>query len=100
MTSELWPPLPKEAFLALAAVAWADGVLDPDEADAIIRAAAEEGLSLEELEMVESEAKAYAKRPHDPKAPPDLSFLDRAKMSKQDRVFVYAVACWIAQIDR
>jgi uncharacterized membrane protein YebE (DUF533 family) len=100
MTSELSTALPKEAFLALAAVAWADGVLDPDEADAIIRAAAEEGLSLEELEVVESEAKAYAKRPHDPKDPPDLSFLERAKMSKQDRVFVYAVACWIAQIDR
>lgn len=45
--------LPKGAFVALAAVAWADGTLDPNEADAIIRAAADEGLALEELEAVE-----------------------------------------------
>lgn len=97
------PKLPKEAFLALAAVAWADGVLDPDEADAIVRAAAEEGLSIEELEVVETEAKAYCGRHRDPAEPanqPDLSFLDRSNMSRQDRVFLYAVACWIAQIDR
>jgi uncharacterized membrane protein YebE (DUF533 family) len=94
------PKLPKEAFLALAAVAWADGVLDPDEADAIVRAAADEGLSIEELEVVETESKAYCARPRDPSNQPDLSFLDRSNMSKQDRVFLYAVACWIAQIDR
>jgi len=39
-------------------------------------------------------------RPHDSQEAPDLSFLDRSGMSKQDRVFLYAVACWIAQIDR
>jgi uncharacterized membrane protein YebE (DUF533 family) len=100
MTSEPMPSLPKEAFVALAAVAWADGVLDQDEADAVVRAAAEEGLSIEELALIEAEAKAYCKRPRDPANRPDLSFLDRATMSKQDRVFLYAVACWIAQIDR
>jgi uncharacterized membrane protein YebE (DUF533 family) len=93
-------PLPKEAFLALAAVAWADGVLDPDEADAIIRAAADEGLSIEELEVVETETKAFADRSPESRNQPDLSFLDKSVMSKQDRVFVYAVACWITQIDR
>jgi uncharacterized membrane protein YebE (DUF533 family) len=92
--------LPKDAFVALAAVAWADGTLDPNEADAIIRAAADEGLGLEELESVETAVRAYAGRQRDPINPPDLSFLDRSSLSKHDRVFVYAVACWIAQIDR
>jgi len=38
----------KDIFVALAAIAWADGQLDPDEADAIVRAAVDEGLSLGE----------------------------------------------------
>jgi hypothetical protein len=94
------PTLAKEAFLALAAVAWADEKLDPNEADAIVRAAADEGLAIEELETVEKEVLAYRDRPKDSKDQPDLSFLDRSSMSKHDRVFVYAVACWVAQIDR
>jgi hypothetical protein len=94
------PRLPKEAFLALAVVAWADRRLDPDEADAIVRAAADEDLSIEELEEVEAGTHSYRDQPHDAKTPPDLSFLDRSSMSKEDRVFLYAVACWIAQIDR
>jgi uncharacterized tellurite resistance protein B-like protein len=94
------PRLPKDAFLALSVVAWADRRLDPDEADAIVRAAADEGLSLEELEEVESGTNAYRNRAHDAQEAPDLSFLDRSTMSKEDRVFLYAVACWIAQLDR
>lgn len=92
--------LPEDAFLALAAVAWADGNLDPDEADAIVRAAADEGISIEGLGAVEEAVKAYQKRPRDAKDRPDLSFLDRSSMTKHDRVFLYAVASWIAQIDR
>jgi uncharacterized membrane protein YebE (DUF533 family) len=88
-----------DAFLALAAVAWADGRIDPDEADAIVRAAVEEGLPLEELESIEREVLAFARRPRDARDAPDLSFLDRSGMTKQDRVFVYAVACWIAKLD-
>jgi tellurite resistance protein len=37
----------RDVFIALAAVAWADGTLDPDEADAIVRAAADLGVELE-----------------------------------------------------
>jgi hypothetical protein len=99
MTSPRLPSLPKDAFLALAVVAWADGRLDPDEADAIVRAAADEWIPLEALGDVEDAVKAYRARPRDAKGP-DLSFLDRSTMTKHDRVFLYAVACWIAQIDR
>jgi uncharacterized membrane protein YebE (DUF533 family) len=100
MTLQRPPSLPEDAFLALAAVAWADGKMDPDEADAIVRAAADEGLPLEALEAIEASVKAYRERPRDANDLPDLSFLDRSTMTKHDRVFLYAVACWIAQIDR
>jgi uncharacterized membrane protein YebE (DUF533 family) len=79
----------KDIFVALAAVAWADGELDPDEADAIVRAAVDEGVSLEEIAEIE----------HATKAPVDLGVIDRAGLSKEDRLFVYAVACWIARMD-
>src|SRR5262249_16265034 len=29
----------------------------------------------------------------------DLGVIDRSGLSKEDRLFVYAVACWIARID-
>ena len=83
------PRLGKDIFVALAAIAWADGKLDPDEADAIVRAAADEGLSLEEIAAIEEATKERV----------DLGVVDRSSMSKDDRLFVYAVACWIARLD-
>ncbi len=81
--------LRKDIFVALAAVAWADGQLEPDEADGIVRAAAEEGLSLEEIADIEASTKD----------PVDLGVVDKAGLSKDDRLFVFAVACWIARMD-
>jgi uncharacterized membrane protein YebE (DUF533 family) len=78
-----------DVFVALAAIAWADGQLDADEADAIVRAAVDEGLSLEEIAAIEESTKQ----------PVDLGVIDRKGMSKDDRLFVYAVACWIARLD-
>jgi len=81
--------LGKDVFLALAAVAWADGRRDPDEADAIVRAALEEGLSVDEISEIEAATREGI----------DIGVVDRSGMSKADRLFVYAVACWIAYID-
>ena len=81
--------LGRDIFVALAAIAWADGRLDSDEADAIVRAAADEGLSLEEIAEIEAATRTKV----------DLGVVDRSAMSKDDRLFVYAVACWIARID-
>ncbi|HTB75520.1 MAG TPA: DUF533 domain-containing protein [Polyangiaceae bacterium] len=78
-----------DVFVALAAIAWADGQLDADEADAIVRAAVDEGLSLEEIAAIEESTKQRV----------DLGVIERGKMSKDDRLFVYAVACWIARLD-
>lgn len=79
----------KDVFLALAAIGWADGTLDADEADAIVRAAVEAGLDLDVVSEVE----------HAVRQPVDLGEIDRAALTKEDRLFVYAVACWIARLD-
>jgi uncharacterized membrane protein YebE (DUF533 family) len=89
MAEQAEPKLRRDVFVALAAVAWADGKLDPDEADAIVRAAVDEGLPLEEIAEIESATKNKV----------DLGALDRTGLNKEDRLFVYAIACWIARLD-
>jgi uncharacterized membrane protein YebE (DUF533 family) len=79
----------KDIFVALAAIGWADGELDSEEADAIVRAAADEGMPLEEIAEIEEATKNGV----------DLGVIDRTGLSKEDRLFVYAIACWIAQLD-
>jgi uncharacterized membrane protein YebE (DUF533 family) len=79
----------KDVFVALAAIGWADGTLDPDEADAIVRAAVDEGLELEEIAAIEEATRK----------PTALGAIDKGALSKDDRVFVYAIACWIARLD-
>ena len=81
--------LNRDIFLALAAIAWADGRLDPDEADAIVRAAVEAGLDLPEIEEIEVATRERL----------DLGAIDRSSLTKEDRLFVYAIACWIARLD-
>jgi uncharacterized membrane protein YebE (DUF533 family) len=83
------PKLGQDVFLALAAVGWADGKLDADEADAIVRCALEEGLELEEIAAIEEATKK----------PVDIGDIDISKLGKADRLFVYAVATWIVRID-
>jgi uncharacterized membrane protein YebE (DUF533 family) len=82
-------PLGRDVFLALAAIGWADGKLDAEEADAIVRAALEEGLEIEEIAEIEKATRV----------PIDLGFIDRSTMTKADRLFVYAIASWIARLD-
>jgi uncharacterized membrane protein YebE (DUF533 family) len=81
--------LGRDVFLALAAVGWSDGKLDAEEADAIVRTALESGLEMEEIADIEKATKA----------PIDLSVIDRANLSKADRLFIYAVASWIVRLD-
>jgi uncharacterized membrane protein YebE (DUF533 family) len=83
------PRLGRDVFIALAAIGWADGTLDAEEADAIVRAALEEGLELEEIAEIEAATKS----------PVDIGVIDRANMTKEDRLFVYAVATWMTRLD-
>jgi uncharacterized membrane protein YebE (DUF533 family) len=78
-----------DVFIALAAIGWADGALDSEEADAIVRAAVDEGLDLGEIASIESATRERV----------DLGVIDRSTLSKEDRLFVYAVAAWIARLD-
>ena len=81
--------LGRDVFIALAAIGWADGNLDRDEADAIVRTALEEGLGIEEIAEIEEATKH----------PVEMSVIDRSQMSKEDRLFVYAVASWMTRLD-
>lgn len=83
------PLLGRDIYLALAAVGWADGQLTPEAADAIVRTALEEGLELDEIAQIEEACKK----------PIDVGVVDRIMMSKSDRLYVYAVASWITQLD-
>ena len=81
--------LGRDVYVALAAVGWADGKLDQEEADGIVRAALDEGLELEEIAEIEAATKG----------PIDLGVIDRKGLSKEDRLYVYGVAAWIARLD-
>ncbi|GMV13735.1 MAG: TerB family tellurite resistance protein [Polyangiaceae bacterium] len=81
--------LGKDVYIALAAVGWADGNLDSEEADAIVRTAMDEGLGLAEVEEIEKATKF----------PVELGEIDRRGMSKEDKLFVYAVASWMTWLD-
>ena len=81
--------LGRDVYIALAAVGWADGQLDQEEADAIVRTALEEGLDIDEIAEIEEATKH----------PVDIGVIDRNNLSKEDRLFVYGVASWITRLD-
>ena len=81
--------LGRDVYIALAAVGWADGHLDQEEADAIVRTALEEGLDIDEIAEIEEATKN----------PVDIGVIDRKNLSKEDRLFVYGVASWISRLD-
>ncbi len=81
--------LNRQVFLALATVAWADGQLAPDERDGILRAAKNAGFSDADVQALAASIET----------PVPLSSLTLRKLSALDRVFVYAMAEWLARID-
>jgi uncharacterized membrane protein YebE (DUF533 family) len=89
MSEEENTKLGRDVFMALAAVGWADGKLDEEEADAIVRCAVDEGLDLDQIGEIEAATKS----------PVSLESIDRSGMTKADRLFVYAVAAWMTRLD-
>jgi CheY-like chemotaxis protein len=81
--------LPVEVFLGFLAAAWADGRLDDVERDAVIEAAASEGLGDEEMERVRQGTLARV----------ELDDLDFSTLNRTDRLYAYAVAHWISNLD-
>lgn len=81
--------LGRDVFMALAAIGWADGEYKQDEADALVRAALEEGLEVEQIAEIEEATKK----------PVQLGAIDLSKLTKEDRLFIYAVAYWMCRVD-
>lgn len=81
--------LGRDVFMALAAIGWADGKYLQDEADALVRFALEEGLDVEEAAEIEEAIKE----------PVSFGDIDLTRLTKEDRLFVYAVGSWMIRID-
>lgn len=79
----------RDTLLAIAAVAWADGALEPSEAVALRRAAQQLQLEGDDLALVE---RALASRVL-------IEEVETVRMSRLTRLFTYAAASWMAGVD-
>ena len=81
--------LPKQSFLALAAVAWADGRYQKNEGAALLRAAREHGVEGDDLTELETATKQRTA----------VDDFDPGGLGEWERVLTYALAAWIALLD-
>ena len=81
--------LPKQSFLALAAIGWVDGSLQRIEATGLLRAAKEAGLKGKDYDAVEQATKKAL----------TLDDVDVGEMSAFDQLLTYALAAWLSQVD-
>ena len=81
--------LPLTVFQVLLAIGWADGRLDDDERDAVLAAAAVEGLDSAQLASLRESAAERV----------ELDSIDVSRLRAHARQYVYAVARWIALLD-
>jgi len=79
----------RDTLLAISAVAWADGSMDPVEATALRQAAKQLLVQGEDLAAVE----------HSLKAPVTLDQVETVRMNRLTRLFTYATGCWMAEVD-
>jgi hypothetical protein len=83
------PALPRETFVALAAVAWADGRMSKDEANGLLHTAQAHGLGGDDLATVGRATKEKV----------DLAAFDASGLSATQRLVTYALASWLSRID-
>jgi uncharacterized membrane protein YebE (DUF533 family) len=81
--------LPKQAFVALLSVGWADGALARSEAAALVHAARQHGLADADVAEIEVATKS----------PVALAAFDPGEMTPWERVVTYALASWLARLD-
>ena len=79
----------RETLLAISAVAWADGSIDPREATALRLAAKQLLVQGEDLATVEASLTT----------PVTLEQVETVRMNRLTRLFTYATGCWMAEID-
>jgi uncharacterized membrane protein YebE (DUF533 family) len=83
------PQIGRDTMLALCAVAWADGHVNPREAAGIRAAAAQLGIAGEDAKLIDQ---ALSQRM-------GVEEVETIRMNRLTRLFTYAVASWIAHID-
>lgn len=81
--------IPTDTLLALVAVAWSDGAVGSGEAAGVRAAATQLGLAAEEITQVDA---ALAR-------PFGLDEVETVRMSRVVRLFTYAAAIWVTEID-
>ena len=81
--------LPKRSFLALAAIGWADGSLQRNEATGLIGAAKACGVDGTDLAEIERSTKQRT----------SLDSVDVAGLSRWEQVLTFALASWLSTID-
>lgn len=81
--------LPAESFVALAAVAWADGRMSKAEAAGLLAAAKAAGLEGDALAAVEAATKDKTA----------LDGFDPGPLSDWQRLFTFGVANWLSRVD-
>jgi len=81
--------LPKRSFLALAAVGWADGSLQRNEATGLVRAAKACGVDGGDLAEIDRAIKQRVA----------LDGIDVAGLSRWEQVLTFALASWLSTID-
>lgn len=81
--------LPRQSFLALAAVAWADGSFQKNEGAALLRAARECGLEGDDLDAITAATKSRT----------SLESVKLDQLDEWEKVLTYALASWVALLD-
>jgi tellurite resistance protein len=79
----------RDAVLALVAVAWADGRVDPAEATGIRGAAQQLQLSADDMKVVEAALGRQF----------GMDEVETVRMPRLTRLFTYAAATWVATLD-
>jgi tellurite resistance protein len=79
----------RDTLMAISAVAWADGSMDPREAAALRQAAKQLEIQGEDLVSIE---RALSSRVH-------IEEVETVRMNRLTRLFTYATACWVAEVD-
>jgi tellurite resistance protein len=79
----------RDSLLAISAVAWADGSMDPKEAAALRHAAQQLKIPGEDLTAVERGLSSKV----------TLEEVETVSMNRLTRLFTYAIGCWMAEID-
>lgn len=81
--------LPLQSFLAITAVAWADGLLKQNEAKGLLRAAQTCGLAGDDLVTIEQATKNGVK----------LEDVALGDLTEWQKGLTYALAYWLAKVD-